>query len=118
MVASTPSGGWIRSSPVIPGLGFPLGTRGQMFYLDATRPNALAPHKRPRATLTPTLARRWRALSGLWHARRRRQDQWTLQFFLNYVDFGMNLQQALDAPTVHSVHFPSSSTPASTIRRG
>jgi len=39
------------------------------------------------------------------------QDQWTLQFFLNYVDFDMNLQEALDAPTVHSVHFPSSFYP-------
>ena len=40
MVAATPSGGWIKSSPVIKGLGFPLGTRGQMFYLNADRPNA------------------------------------------------------------------------------
>ena len=39
------------------------------------------------------------------------QDQWTLQFLLNYVDFGMDLQEALDAPTVHSVHFPSSFYP-------
>jgi gamma-glutamyltranspeptidase/glutathione hydrolase len=39
------------------------------------------------------------------------QDQWLLQFFLNYVDFGMNLQEAMDAPTVHSVHFPSSFYP-------
>ena len=55
MVAVTPSGGWIRSSPVIQGLGFPLGTRGQMFYLNPDRPNALAGRKRPRATLTPSL---------------------------------------------------------------
>jgi gamma-glutamyltranspeptidase/glutathione hydrolase len=39
------------------------------------------------------------------------QEQWTLQFFLNYVEFGMNIQEALDAPTVHSVHFPSSFYP-------
>ena len=39
------------------------------------------------------------------------QDQWTLQFFMNYVEFGMNLQEALDAPTVHSNHFPSSFYP-------
>ena len=58
MVAATPSGGWIGSSPVIKGLGFPLGTRGQMFYLNPQRPNALAPRKRPRATLTPTLVTR------------------------------------------------------------
>jgi gamma-glutamyltranspeptidase/glutathione hydrolase len=58
MVAATPSGGWIPSSPVIAGLGFPLGTRGQMFYLNPERPNALAPRKRPRATLTPSLVTR------------------------------------------------------------
>ncbi len=55
MVAATPSGGWIGSSPVIKGLGFPIGTRGQMFYLNPNRPNCLAPRKRPRATLTPSL---------------------------------------------------------------
>ena len=54
MVAATPSGGWLGTSPVIRGLGFPLGTRGQMFYLNPARPNALAPRKRPRATLTPS----------------------------------------------------------------
>ena len=58
MVAATPSGGWLGSSPVIRGLGFPLGTRGQMFYLNPDRPNALAPRKRPRATLTPSLVTR------------------------------------------------------------
>ena len=112
MVAATPSGGWIQSSPVIEGLGFPLGTRGQMFYLNPQRPNALAPHKRPRATLTPSLVTRdgdpfmvFGTPGGDC------QDQWTLQFFLNYVDFRMNLQEALDAPTVHSAHFPSSFYP-------
>ena len=112
MVASTPSGGWIGTSPVIKGLGFALGTRGQMFYLNPDRPNALAPGKRPRATLTPSLVTKdgdpymvFGTPGG------DAQDQWTLQFFLNYVDFGMNLQEALDAPTVHSVHFPSSFYP-------
>jgi gamma-glutamyltranspeptidase/glutathione hydrolase len=112
MVAATPSGGWIQSSPVIEGLGFPLGTRGQMFYLNPQRPNALAPHKRPRATLTPTLVTKggapWMVFGTPGGDA---QDQWTLQFFLNYVDFGMNLQEALDAPTVHSAHFPSSFYP-------
>ena len=112
MVAATPSGGWIGSSPVIRGLGFPLGTRGQMFYLNLQRPNALAPHKRPRATLTPSLVTR----SGdpfmvFGTPGGDAQDQWTLQFFLNVVDFGMNLQEALDAPTVSSSHFPQSFYP-------
>jgi gamma-glutamyltranspeptidase/glutathione hydrolase len=112
MVAATPSGGWIGSSPVIPGLGFPMGTRGQMFYLNPRRPNALEPHKRPRATLTPSLVTRegepWMVFGTPGGDC---QDQWTLQFFLNVVDFGMDLQAALDAPTVHSAHFPSSFYP-------
>jgi gamma-glutamyltranspeptidase / glutathione hydrolase len=112
MVAATPSGGWIGTSPVIPGLGFPLGTRGQMFYLDAQRPNALQPHKRPRATLTPSLVtRNGEPFMVFGTPGGDSQDQWTLQFFLNYVDFGMNIQEALDAPTVHSLHFPSSFYP-------
>ncbi|MBC8230322.1 gamma-glutamyltransferase family protein [bacterium] len=112
MVASTPSGGWIGSSPVIKGLGFPIGTRGQMFYLNPKRPNALAPRKRPRATLTPSLVTKdGEPLMVFGTPGGDCQDQWTLQFFLNYVDFGMNIQEALDAPTVHSVHFPSSFYP-------
>ena len=112
MVACTPSGGWFQSSPVIPGLGFPLGTRGQMFYLNPDRPNALAPHKRPRATLTPTLVTRdGQSVMAFGTQGGDAQDQWTLQFFLNNVVFGMDLQAALDAPTVHSEHFPSSFYP-------
>ena len=112
MVAATPSGGWIGSSPVIAGLGFPLGTRGQMFYLNPGRPNALQPRKRPRATLTPTIVTRDGApFMAFGTPGGDGQDQWTLQFFLNYVEFGMDLQQALDAPTVHTAHFPSSFYP-------
>ncbi|MFH1086162.1 MAG: gamma-glutamyltransferase family protein [Chloroflexota bacterium] len=112
MVAATPSGGWLGTSPVIAGLGFPLGTRGQMFYLNAARPNALAGHKRPRATLTPSLVLKdgqpWMVFGTPGGDC---QDQWTLQAFLNYVEFGMDLQESLDAPTLHSVHFPSSFYP-------
>lgn len=112
MVAATPSGGWIGTSPVIKGLGFPIGTRGQMFYLNPERPNALAPRKRPRATLTPSLVTK----NGMPYMVFGTpggdiQDQVTLQFFLNYVEFGMNIQEALDAPTVFSNHFPSSFYP-------
>ena len=112
MVAATPSGGWLGTSPVIRGLGFPIGTRGQMFYLNPARPNALAPRKRPRATLTPSLVMRNNEPFMVFGTPGGDgQDQWTLQFFLNFVHFGMNLQEALDAPTVHSVHFPSSFYP-------
>ena len=107
----------MQSSPVIEGLGFPLGTRGQMFYLNPNRPNALAPHKRPRATLTPTLVTK-NGLPCLAFGTQGgdNQDQWTLQFFLNHVDFGMNIQEAIDAPTVHTEHFPSSFYPRKAIQ--
>ncbi len=118
MVAATPSGGWLGTSPVIRGLGFPLGTRGQMFYLNPARPNALAPRKRPRATLTPSLVtRNGEPLMVFGTPGGDAQDQWTLQFFLNCIHFGMSLQEALDAPTVHSVHFPSSFYPRSAYPR-
>jgi len=112
MVAATPSGGWIGTSPVIRGLGFPLGTRGQMFYLNRERPNALEPRKRPRATLTPSLVtKRGRPWMVFGTPGGDCQDQWTLQFFLNHVDFGMDLAEAVDAPSFHSLHFPSSFYP-------
>jgi gamma-glutamyltranspeptidase/glutathione hydrolase len=112
MIAATPSGGWIQSSPVVPGLGFPLGTRGQMFSLDPEHPNCLQPGKRPRATLTPSLVtREGRPWMVFGTPGGDQQDQWTLQFFLNVVDFGMDIQGALDAPTFHSQHFPSSFYP-------
>jgi gamma-glutamyltranspeptidase/glutathione hydrolase len=112
MISATPSGGWISSSPVIPGLGFPLGTRAQMFSLDPMHPNGLQPHKRPRTTLTPSLVtKNGHPYMTFGTPGGDMQDQWTLQFFLNFVEFGMNLQEALDAPTYHSVHFPASFYP-------
>ncbi len=112
MVSSTPSGGWLQSSPVIPELGFCLGTRAQMFWLDEGHPAALAPGKRPRTTLTPTLALRdgepylaWGTPGG------DQQDQWTAQFFLRHVHAGLNLQESIDAPAWHSEHFPISFWP-------
>ena len=112
MIAATPSGSWIPSNPVIPELGFPLGTRAQMFSLDPEHPNALAPGKRPRTSLTPSLVtREGQPFMVFGTPGGDQQDQWTLQFFLNLVDFGMDIQQALDAPTFHSQHFPSSFYP-------
>ena len=112
MFTATPSGGWLPSSPVVAGLGFPLGTRGQMFSLDPDHPNALMPGKRPRTTLTPSLAMKdGRPHMVFGTPGGDMQDQWTLQFFLNVVDFGMGLQEAVDAPTFHSMHFPSSFYP-------
>jgi gamma-glutamyltranspeptidase/glutathione hydrolase len=112
MVSSTPSGGWLQSSPVIPELGFCLGTRMQMFWLDETHPAALKPNKRPRTTLTPTIALRdgepylaWGSPGG------DQQDQWIAQFILRHIHAKMNLQEAIDAPAWHSEHFPSSFWP-------
>jgi gamma-glutamyltranspeptidase/glutathione hydrolase len=112
MVTATPSGGWLQSSPVIPELGFCLGTRGQMFWLEEGHPASLAPGKRPRTTLSPTMALRdgdaylaWGSPGG------DQQDQWITQFFLRHVHAGMNLQEAIDAPAWHSEHFPISFWP-------
>jgi gamma-glutamyltranspeptidase/glutathione hydrolase len=112
MVSATPSGGWLQSSPVIPELGFCLGTRAQMFWLEEGHPASLMPGKRPRTTLSPTLALRdgeaylaWGTPGG------DQQDQWTTQFFLRHVHAGMNLQEAIDAPAWHSEHFPISFWP-------
>ncbi len=112
MIAVTASGGWIPSSPVIDALGFPLGTRMQTFYLDERHPNALVPGKRPRTTLSPSLAMR----NGVPYLAfgtpgGDQQDQWTLQFFLNVVNFGMDLQAAIEAPKFSTPHFPSTFYP-------
>jgi gamma-glutamyltranspeptidase/glutathione hydrolase len=110
-VSATPSGGWLHSSPVVPGLGFPLGTRAQMFWLEEGLPNSLAPGKRPRTTLSPSLARRDGELLAFGTPGGDQQDQWSLVFFLNHVHFEPNLQAAIDLPMFHSNHFPSSFYP-------
>jgi gamma-glutamyltranspeptidase/glutathione hydrolase len=112
MISATPSGGWLQSSPIIPDLGFCLGTRAQMFWLDEHHPCAIAPYKRPRSTLSPTLALRdgdpyliWGSPGG------DQQDQWIVQMFLRHVHARYDLQEAIDAPAWHSEHFASSFWP-------
>jgi len=112
MLSATPSGGWFPSSPVIKDLGFPLGSRLQMFNLDPGHANSLAPGKRPRTTLTPSMVlKEGRPFMVFGTPGGDQQDQWTLQFFLNCIDFNMNLQEAADAPNFHTAHFPSSFYP-------
>lgn len=112
MASFTPSGAWIPSSPLIEGLGFPLGTRVQTFFLDAAHPNALAPGKRPRTTLTPSLVMRdGQPCMVFGTPGGDQQDQWTLQFFLNVADFGMEVQEAIEAPRFSTAHFPTSFYP-------
>ncbi len=112
VVSATPSGGWLQDSPTVPGLGFSLSTRGQMFWLQRGLPNTLAPGKRPRTTLTPTLALRDDgARLAFGTPGGDMQDQWTVPFFLRHVHLAMDLQEAIDAPTWHTTHFPSSFYP-------
>jgi gamma-glutamyltranspeptidase/glutathione hydrolase len=112
LVAATPSGGWLHSSPVIPSLGFPLGTRLQMMWLQDGLPNSLAPGRRPRTTLSPSLMLRGGAPAMAFGTPGGdQQDQWQLGFLLNHLLGGMNLQESIDAPAFHSTHFPSSFYP-------
>lgn len=112
MVSATPSAGWLQSSPVVPGLGFPMGSRAQMFWLKPGLPNSLAPNKRPRTTLSPSFAlqdgKPWMAFGT---PGGEQQDQWSLTFFLRMVHHGLNIQQSIDAPGFHTEHWPSSFWP-------
>lgn len=114
MVSVTPSGGWLQSSPIIPELGFCLNSRAQMFWLDPALPSALGPGRRPRTTLTPTLARHADgAMLAFGTPGGDQQDQWQLSFFLRHVHYGLNLQEAIDLPLFHTGHFPASFYPRS-----
>jgi gamma-glutamyltranspeptidase / glutathione hydrolase len=112
MVAVTPSGGWLQSSPAIPGLGFCLNTRAQMFWLDENTPSKLEPGKRPRTTLSPSLCLRdGEPYMAFGTPGGDQQDQWSLHLFLQHVHFDLNLQEAIEAPGFHTNHFPSSFYP-------
>ncbi|MBV8256483.1 MAG: gamma-glutamyltransferase family protein [Actinobacteria bacterium] len=118
LVSATPSGGWLWGAPTIPSLGFCLGTRAQMFWLEEGLPSSLAPGKRPRTTLSPTVARRPDgARYGLGTPGGDQQDQWTLNTFLAHAHHGLDLQAAIDAPGHHSEAFPSSFYPRETRQR-
>lgn len=112
MISGTPSGGWLSGSPVVPGIGFPVSVRGQMFWLDDDHPNGLQPGKRPRTTLTPTLAlHKDEPYLVFGTPGGDQQDQWALHAFLRHVHHGMNLQEACDAPSFYTDHVPSSFYP-------
>ena len=117
MVAATPSGGWLQSNPVVPELGFPLGTRLQMTWLEEGLPNSLTPGRRPRTTLTPSIALRDGVpVMAFGTPGGDQQDQWQLHFFLAValraqVRGGLDLQGAIDAPNWHNDSFPGSFYP-------
>jgi gamma-glutamyltranspeptidase / glutathione hydrolase len=118
MISATPSGGWLQSSPVVPALGWPLGTRAQMFWLEEGLPSTLRPGVRPRTTLSPGLALRdgkpwlaWGTPGG------DHQDQWALHVFLRHLERGLNLQEAIDSPEFGTDHLISSFHPRRFERR-
>ncbi|MCK7624741.1 gamma-glutamyltransferase [Streptomyces sp. RS10V-4] len=117
LVSATPSGGWLQSNPVIPALGFPLGTRLQMAWLEEGLPNSLTPGRRPRTTLTPSLALRDGVpVLAFGTPGGDQQDQWQLHFFLAVAlrphrRGGLDLQGAIDAPNWHNDSFPGSFFP-------
>ena len=103
LVSATPSGGWLHGSPIVPGLGFCMGTRAQMFWLTEGLPNSLEPGKRPRTTLTPTLVLRdGEPYMAIGTPGGDMQDQWQLNPLLGHLQLGRNLQEAIDAPNFHS----------------
>lgn len=112
MISATPSGGWLTSSPVIGELGFPLGTRLQMTALEPGLPTSLTPGRRPRSTLSPSMASRAdgrRLAFGTPGGDQ--QDQWQLTFFLHLLRGTGDLQETIDLPMFHTTHFPSSFYP-------
>ncbi len=115
MVAATPSGGWLQSSPIIPELGFCLSNRAQMFWLDESSPASLAPGKRPRTTLSPSLALKDGTPYMVFGTPGGdQQDQWSLHLFLRHIHFNLNLQESIDAPGFNTAHFPNSFYPRET----
>ncbi|WP_317982581.1 gamma-glutamyltransferase family protein [Nesterenkonia ebinurensis] len=112
MISATPSGGWLQSSPAIPGLGFGVGTRLQMTWLDRHHSSALTPGERPRTTLTPTMVLKdGEPIMALGSPGGDQQDQWQLLFLLRVLVGGQDLQDAIDAPAFHTTSMPSSFWP-------
>lgn len=115
MVAATPSGGWLSSSPTIPKLGFSINTRLQMTWMDEGLPNTLTPGIAPCTTLSPSMALRdGQPYMAFGTPGGDQQDQWSPAFFLRHAVHGLNLQEAIDAPAWHVDHFPSSFWPRQT----
>jgi len=113
VVSATPSGGWLQSSPVVPSLGFCLGTRLQMTWLQPGHPASLVPGRRPRTTLTPTLLSRGDEVTAMGSPGGDQQDQWQLPVLLRMLVGAYSPQQAIDAPTLHTTAVADSFWPRS-----
>ncbi len=114
MISATPSGGWLQGSPVVPGLGFPISTRGQICWLEEGHPSTLRPGTRPRITLSPTLVTRdGGPYLAIGTPGGDQQEQWILAVFLRLVHHRMTLQQAIDAPMFQTKHMVQSFHPRS-----
>lgn len=112
IISATPSGGWLQSSPHIPDLGFCLGSRAQMFWLQPGLPSSLMGGRRPRTTLSPTLVLRGgRPVLACGTPGGDQQDQWQLSFLLRHLIEGLDLQDAIDAPAFHTTSMPASFYP-------
>ncbi|MFK4298764.1 gamma-glutamyltranspeptidase/glutathione hydrolase [Arthrobacter sp. GAS37] len=112
MISATPSGGWLQSSPTIPELGFCLGSRLQMTWLEDGAPSTLTSGKRPRTTLTPTLVLKdGKPVTALGSPGGDQQDQWQLLYLLRTLVGGYSPQEAVDAPALHTTSIPGSFWP-------
>jgi len=109
--STTPSDG-SSATPVIPGTGFCPSSRGTQSWTDPTHPAVMAPGKRPRLTPNPALAfKNGRLLMPFGSPGNDIQPQAMLQVFLNVVVWGMDTQNAIEAPRFATYSFPSSSEP-------
>jgi gamma-glutamyltranspeptidase/glutathione hydrolase len=106
--SATPSGAWLPSF-IAGDTGIPISSRMQSFLLTQGHPNELKPGKRPRITLTPTLVMKdGRPFAALSTPGGDNQEQALLQVLLNVIEFGMNPQEAVEAPRFETSHLVSS----------
>jgi gamma-glutamyltranspeptidase / glutathione hydrolase len=110
LFSATPSSGWLLGGAFVAGAtGVPMSNRMQAFHLDPSRPNVLAGGKRPRTTLTPTIVlKNGKPFLAIGTPGGDSQDQQILLVLLNILDFGMDVQAAIEAPRVNSLHPVSS----------
>ena len=119
LFSATPSSGWLLDGVFVAGdTGVPMGNRMQAFRLDPKSPNVLAGGKRPRTTLTPTIVMKGdQPFLAIGTPGGDSQDQQILLVLLNIIDFGLDVQEAIEAPRVNSLH-PESSFDDHRAQRG